>query len=181
MFGFVFEWEEWATRRWARLAVETVKLYRLPWDSEGRLPAVKKQEFVYESGLSAPDISVDMLKQICERLEFAQRYQITCPVWDISRLERNSYPNEKKQQWKLTELEDVPRLHSDWEEYVKRPRWNSKDLMGPLGLPELPSKTFCYYVQGKWAWRLINKHRAGSGREMSPRMKAAVLKLIKLF
>ena len=101
--------------------------------------------------------------------------------WDVRWLEYHAYPNEQKQQWKLTNLEEFSRLEFNWERRVRRPRSNSNDLIGPLGLPDLPSPIFCYYVQDKWAWRLINKYRAGTGLAMDPLMKATVLKQIKLF
>lgn len=180
-FGFVFGWEESATRRWARLSVEVMRVYQHLCEHDGTTSTSEKQRFLYESGLSAPDISLSMLKEIYLRLESHGTNTFSCWFWDMSWLEYHAYPNERKQQWKLTDLEDYSRLDLDWEENIKKPKGNSEDLIGPLGLPDLPSTTFCYYVQGKWAWRLINKYRAGTGLEMDPLMKAAVMKQIRLF
>jgi hypothetical protein len=69
----------------------------------------------------------------------------------------------------------------DGTDLVKKSAGDSQALIAPLGLPALPSPIFCYYVYCKWAWSLISKYRAGTGREMKPLMKAAVLKQIKLF
>ena len=180
-FGFVFGWEESATRRWARLSVEVMRLYQHLREHDGTISTSEKQRFLYESGLSAPDISLSMLKEIHLRLESHGTDTFSCRFWDMSCLEYHAYPNEKKQQWKLTILEDYSRLDLNWEENIKETRGDSKELIGPLGLPDLPSTTFCYYVQGKWAWRLINKYRTGTGLEMDPLMKAAVMKQIRLF
>lgn len=180
-FGFVFGWEESATRRWARLSVEVMRLCQHLQEHDGTISTSEKQRFLYESGLSAPDISPSMLKEIYLRLGSHGADTFRCRFWDMSWLEYHAYPNERKQQWKLTNLEDYSRLDLNWEENIKKPKGNSKDLIGPLGLPDLPSTTFCYYVQGKWAWRLINKYRAGTGLEMDPLIKAAVMKQIRLF
>lgn len=180
-FGLVFGWEESATRRWARLAVEVMRLYQHLWTKAGNIPTTEKQRFLYEAGLSAPDISISMLNEIYLRLEAGGTGTFRAHFYDVDCLEYHAYPNEKKQQWKLTELEDESRMDSHWEDKMKKPRGDSKDLIRPLGLPELPSTAFCYYVQGKWAWRLINKYRAGTGLEMDPLMKVAVMKQIGLF
>ncbi|KAM0711036.1 hypothetical protein Q7P35_001775 [Cladosporium inversicolor] len=180
-FGLVFGWEGSATHRWARLAVEVMRLYQRLWEHGGNIPTTEKQKFRYEVGLSVPDISISMLNEIYLRLESGGTGTFRAHFYDVECLEYHAYPNEKKQQWKLAELEDESRLGSHWEDKMKKPRGDSKDLIGPLGLPELPSTAFCYYVQGKWAWRLINKYRAGTGLEMDPLMKAAVMKQIGLF
>jgi hypothetical protein len=180
-FGFVFGWEESATYRWARLSVEALRLHQHLCEHGGNISPIEKQRFLYESGLSTPDISMSMLNEICLRLESGGTGIFRAQFYDMECLEYHAYPTEKKEQWKLTDLEDSSRLDLNWEENIKKPRGNSKDLIGPLGLPDLPSTTFCYYVEGKWAWRLINKYRAGTGLEMDPLMKAAVMKQIRLF
>lgn len=139
------------------------------------------QRFVYKFGLLAPDISVRMVKEIYLRLETTGTSIFSGQFCDMTWLEYHSYPNERKQQWKLTDLEDASRFHSHWEEYVKKADGNSKDLIEPLGLPESSSPIFCYYVQDRWAWRLIKKYQAGTGREMTTLMKAEVLKQIRAF
>ena len=179
--GFVFGWEESAVRRWVALSEETLRLYQQLWRNDGELSAEEEQRFVYESGLSAPDISITMLKEIYLRLETTGTSIFSGRYCDMTWLEYHSYPNERKQQWKLTELEDASRLDSHWEECVKKADGRSKDLIEPFGLPELPSPIFCYYVQDKWAWRLIKKYQAGTGRDMTPLMKAEVLKQIRVF
>ena len=180
-FGFVFGGEESATRRWARLSAETLRLYQRLCENGGELPASEEQRFVYDSGPSAPDISTSMLQQLCQRLESTGKDAFTGRFWDVRYLEYYAYPNEQKQQWKLTNLEEFSRLEVNWEGRVRKPRGTSDELIGPLGLPDLPSTIFCYYVQDEWAWRLINKHRAGTGLAMDPLMKATVLKQIRLF
>jgi hypothetical protein len=180
-FGFVFGWEESATHWWALLSVAVMRLYQHLCEHNGTILPIEKQRFLYESGLTAPDISMSMLNDICLRFESGGTGVFTAHIYDVECLEYHSYPNEKKEQWKLTDMEDFSRLDLNWEENIKKPRGNSKDLIGPLGLPELPSTTFCYYVQDKWAWRLINKYRAGTGLEMDPLMKAEVMKQIRLF
>lgn len=122
-----------------------------------------------------------MLNEICLRLESGGAGAFRAQFYDVECLEYHAYPNEKKEQWKLTELKDFSRSDLNWEENIKKPRGNSKDLVGPLGLPDLQSTTFCYYVQDKWAWRLINKCQAGTGLEMDPLMKATVMQQIRLF
>ena len=168
-------------RRWVALSEETLRLYQQLWRNDGELSAEEEQRFVYESGLSAPDISITMLKEIYLRLETTGTSIFSGRYCDMTWLEYHSYPNERKQQWKLTELEDASRLDSHWEECVKKADGRSKDLIEPFGLPELPSPIFCYYVQDKWAWRLIKKYQAGTGRDMTPLMKAEVLKQIRVF
>jgi len=51
-------------RRWVALSEETLRLYQQLWRNDGELSAEEEQRFVYESGLSAPDISITMLKEI---------------------------------------------------------------------------------------------------------------------
>jgi hypothetical protein len=164
--------------------MEALRLYHI-FQNNGRgpLPPSEKQHFVYDSGLVASEISVGMLERIFERLESTETHfwHHKCLTWDMRWLESHSYPNERKKQWKLTELEDQYRFQSHWEEHMKKPNGNSKELIEPLGLPELPSSVFCYYVQDKWAWRLINRYRAGRGRVMTPSMKAEVLKQTRVF
>jgi hypothetical protein len=146
-FGFVFGWEESATRRWSRVAVEAVQLYHA-FQNNGRrqLPASDKQRFVYESGLAASDISVGMLEQIFTRLESTEMlvWHHNCRTWDVRWLEFHSYPHDREQKWKLTELEDLSRPVSHWEEHMKKPMGDSKALIEPFGLPELPCTVFCY-------------------------------------
>ena len=124
-----------------------------------------------------------MLEQVFTRLESTEMHvwHHNCRTWDVRWLEFHSYPHDREQKWKLTELEDLSRLVSHWEEHMKKPMGDSKALIEPFGLPELPCTIFCYYVQNKWAWSLISKYRAGSGQVMSPLMKAEVLKQIRIF
>jgi hypothetical protein len=105
----------------------------------------------------------------------------TCPEWDVNCRESLTYPNEGKQQWRLTDLVWHQNGLPDGTDLVKKSAGDSQALIAPLGLPALSSPIFCYYVDCKWAWSLISKHRAGTGREMKPLMKAAVLKQNKLF
>lgn len=180
-FGFVLGYDESATHRWALLSAAVMRLYQHLCEHDGTISPIEKQRFLYESGLSAPDISMSMLNEIYQRLESGGTGVFRAHFYDVECLEYHAYPNEKKEQWKLTDLEDFSRLDLSWEENIKKPRGNSKDLIGPLGLPELPSPIFCYYVQDKWAWRLIRKYQSGTGREMAPLMKAEVLKQIRIF
>jgi hypothetical protein len=123
---------------------------------------------------------------IWERIYDTETYshpplQSTCPEWDVNCREFLTYPNEGKQQWRLTDLVWHQNGLPNGEDLAKRSAGDSQALIEPLGLPALPSPIFCYYVDCKWAWSLISRHRAGTGRKMNPLMKAAILKQIKLF
>jgi hypothetical protein len=165
--------------------MEVVSLWR-DFLKTSRTPSdTRKQRFVHDSQWSA-DISADLLEQIWERIYDTETYShpllpSTCPEWDVNCRASLTYPNEGKQQWRLTDLVWHQNGLPDGTDLVKKSAGDSQALIAPLGLPALPSPIFCYYVDCKWAWSLISKYRAGTGREMKPLMKAAVLKQIKLF
>jgi hypothetical protein len=165
--------------------MEVVSLWR-DFLKTSRTPSdTRKQRFVHDSQWSA-DISADLLEQIWERIYDTETYShpllpSTCPEWDVNCRASLTYPNEGKQQWRLTDLVWHQNGLPDGTDLVKKSAGDSQALIAPLGLPALPSPIFCYYVYCKWAWSLISKYRAGTGREMKPLMKAAVLKQIKLF